>query len=46
MRIGEISSSAEYRMDEELQSLPILGVKLWFSTIGIFYFYKFVNLTI
>ena len=31
MRIGESTSSADYRMDEQLQSLPIFGVKFWFS---------------
>ena len=30
MRIGEITNSAEYRMDEQNQNLPIFGVKFWF----------------
>ena len=33
MRIGEITNSAEYRMDEQNQNLPIFGIKLWFSKL-------------
>ena len=33
MRIGEIASSAEYRIDEKFQNSPIFGVKLWFSKV-------------
>ena len=41
MRIGEISSSAEYWMDEQLQNLPIFRAQFWFSELN--FFYKFVN---
>ena len=34
MRIGEIMSSAEYRMDEQFENLPIFGVKFRFSKLG------------
>ena len=30
MRIGEITNSAEYRMDEQNQNLPFFGIKLGF----------------
>ena len=33
MRIGEITNSPEYQMDEQNQNLPILGIKLWFSKL-------------
>ena len=33
MRIGEITNSAEYRMDEQNQNLLIFGIKLWFSKL-------------
>ena len=33
MKIGEITSSAEYQMDEQNQNLPIFGIKLWFSEL-------------
>ena len=33
MRIGEIVSSEEYRMDGEFKNLPILGVKFLFSKL-------------
>ena len=33
MRISEITNSAEYRMDEQYQNLPIFGIKLWFSKL-------------
>ena len=33
MRIGEITNSAEYRLDEQNQNLPIFGVKFWFSKL-------------
>ena len=33
MRIGEITNSAEYQMDEQNQNLPIFGIKLWFSEL-------------
>ena len=33
MRIGEITNSAEYRMDEQNQNLPIFGIKLCFSRL-------------
>ena len=32
-RIGEITNSAKYRMDEQNQNLPIFGIKLWFSKL-------------
>ena len=31
MRLGEISSSAEYRIDEQFQELPIYWAKFCFS---------------
>ena len=33
MRIGNIASSAEYRMDERFQNLPIFEVNFWFSKL-------------
>ena len=33
MKIGEITNSAEYQMDELNQNLPIFGIKLWFSKL-------------
>ena len=33
VRIGEITNSAEYRMDEQNQNSPIFGIKLWFSKL-------------
>ena len=42
IRIGEIASSAEYRMDEHFQNLQIIGAKFWFS-VNWKKFYKFVN---
>ena len=33
MRIGEITNSSEYRMDEQKQNLPIFGIKLWLSRL-------------
>ena len=33
MKLGEIASSAEYRMDEQFQNLPIIGAKFWFSKL-------------
>ena len=33
IRIGEITSSAEYRMDEQFQNLPIFGINFWFSKL-------------
>ena len=33
MRIGKITNSVEYRMDEQNQNLPIFGIKLWFSKL-------------
>ena len=33
MRIGEITISAEYQMNEQNQNLPIFGIKLWFSKL-------------
>ena len=34
MRIaGKISSSAEYRIDEQLQNLPIFRAKFWFPKL-------------
>ena len=33
MRIGKIMNTAEYRMDEQNQNLPIFGIKLWFSKL-------------
>ena len=44
MRIDKIASSAEYRMDEQLQNLTTFGAKLWFSKLKIFW--KFVNFQI
>ena len=44
MRIGEIASSAEYRIDEQLQNLSICGVKFWFSNFK--KFWKFFNFPI
>ena len=41
MRIGEISSSAEFWMSEQFQSLKIFKVKIWFSNLK--KNYKFVN---
>ena len=33
MRIDEIKTSAEYRMDEQFQNFPIFFVKFWFSKL-------------
>ena len=33
MKIGEITKSAEYQMDEQNQSLPTFGIKLSFSKL-------------
>ena len=33
MKIGEITNSAEYQMDEQNQNLLIFGIKLWFSKL-------------
>ena len=33
VRIGEIANSAEYRMDEQNQNLPIFEIKLKFSKL-------------
>ena len=33
MRIAEITNSAEYRMGEQNQNLPIFGIELWFSKL-------------
>ena len=33
MRIGEITNSAEYQMDEQNQNWPMFGIKLWFSEL-------------
>ena len=33
MRIGEITNSAEYRMDQQNQNLAIFEIKLWFSRL-------------
>ena len=33
MKIGKITNSAEYQMDEQNQNLPIFGIKLWFSKL-------------
>ena len=33
MRIGKITSSAEYRMNEQFKNLPIFGVKFAFSKL-------------
>ena len=46
MRIDKITSSAEYRMDEQFQNSPICGAKFWFSKfekfckLVNFYYYK------
>ena len=29
VKIGDIASSVEYRMDEKLKNLPIFGAKYW-----------------
>ena len=44
MRIGKISSSAEYRKKELFQDLPIFGAKFWFSKLK--KFWKIVNFPI
>ena len=41
MRIGVIASSAEYRIDEQFQNLPIL--ELNFNFLNWKKFYKFVT---
>ena len=41
MRIGGISNSAEYRMDEQNQNLTTFGVKFWFSKLKKKKFLKF-----
>ena len=33
MKIGEITNSAEYQMDEQNQNLTTFGIKLWFSKL-------------
>ena len=33
MRIGEITNTAKYQMDEQNQNLPIFEMKLWFSKL-------------
>ena len=33
MKIGKITNSAKYQMDERFQNLPIFGVKLTFSKL-------------
>ena len=33
MKIGYITNSAEYRMDEQNRNLPIFGIKCWFSKL-------------
>ena len=33
MRIGGITNTAEYQMDEQNQNLPIFEIKLWFSKL-------------
>ena len=33
VRVGEIASSAEYRMDEKFQNMPIFQAKFWFSKL-------------
>ena len=33
MRIGEITNSAEYQMDEQNQNWPIFVIKLWFCKL-------------
>ena len=33
MKIGEITNSAEYEMDEQNENLSIFGIKLWFSKL-------------
>ena len=45
MGIGEITNSAEYRMNEQNQNLPIFGNKLWFSKLKkkLHKFLKFYN---
>ena len=32
-RIGEVTNSAEYQIDEQNQNLPIFGITLWFSKL-------------
>ena len=41
MKIGEIASSVEYRMDEQFQNLPGFRTKFWFYKLK--KFYKFIN---
>ena len=43
MIIGEIKNSAECRIDELNQNLPIFEIKLWFFRFQIFRFPKFYN---
>ena len=45
MRIGEIASSAKYRMDEQFQNSPIFVAKIWFFKLEIF-LYKIFNFPI
>ena len=33
MKIGDITNSAEYQMDEQNQNLPIFWIKLWISKL-------------
>ena len=33
MKIGEITNSAKYQMNEQNQNLTIFGIKLWFSKL-------------
>ena len=33
MRIGEVTNSAEYQMDEQNQNFTTFGIKLWFSKL-------------
>ena len=33
MRIGEIASNTEYRMNEQLKNFPIFPAKFWFSKL-------------
>ena len=40
MRIGKISSSAEYRMDKQFKNLLIFWISIVFEILTICYFFK------
>ena len=39
MRMGKISNSAEYRMNEQLQNLPIFRANFWFYKLEEFWIF-------